>query len=160
MEKGVMQMLGSTSATGMLTNSTVAEINCYMSRRFFHQKKSSTCLAYQDFSLLKSFLAFLPHFFSICGQKWTLNNDTALYTQLLFYLAPHCSLVHTVMPCQGLCALLRIFTDGCSELGYAVIFTSKRNEAKQKRNFFRFDAKKGFFSLVSHRCETWKSEAK
>ncbi len=45
-------------------------------------------------------------------------------------------------------------------LGCAVIFASKRIEAKRKRNFFRFDAKKVRFSLVSHRCETYKSEAK
>jgi hypothetical protein len=31
------------------------------------------------------------------------------------------------------------------QLGCAVIFTSKRNEAKQKRNSFRFDAKKSAF---------------
>jgi hypothetical protein len=30
-------------------------------------------------------------------------------------------------------------------LGCAVIFASKRNEAKRKRNFFRFDAKKSDF---------------
>jgi hypothetical protein len=28
----------------------------------------------------------------------------------------------------------------------AIIFTSKHNEAKQKRNVFRIDAKKGFFA--------------
>ena len=31
-------------------------------------------------------------------------------------------------------------------VGCAVIFASKRNEAKQKRNYFRFDAKKSPFS--------------
>jgi hypothetical protein len=43
------------------------------------------------------------------------------------------------------------------ELGCAVIFASKRNEAKRKQNFFRFDAKKMLFSLVS---DLKKSEAK
>ncbi len=32
----------------------------------------------------------------------------------------------------------------------AVIFASKRNEAKRKRNFFLFDAKKSVFRLFSH----------
>jgi hypothetical protein len=32
----------------------------------------------------------------------------------------------------------------------AIIFASKQNEAKRKRNFFHFDAKKVFFRLVSH----------
>ncbi len=32
----------------------------------------------------------------------------------------------------------------------AIIFASKRNEAKRKRNFFRFDAKKVSFCLLSH----------
>jgi hypothetical protein len=31
-----------------------------------------------------------------------------------------------------------------------IIFASKRNEAKQTRNFVRFDAKKVFFRLFSH----------
>jgi hypothetical protein len=39
-------------------------------------------------------------------------------------------------------------------LGCAVIFASKRNEAKRKRNFFASMRKKGLFSLVLHRCET------
>ncbi len=42
----------------------------------------------------------------------------------------------------------------CVKVGCAAIFALKRNEVKRKGNFFRFDAKKVFFSLVSHRCET------
>jgi hypothetical protein len=33
----------------------------------------------------------------------------------------------------------------CMKVGCAVIFALKRNEAKRKRNFFRFDAKKSVF---------------
>jgi hypothetical protein len=33
------------------------------------------------------------------------------------------------------------------QLGCAVIFASKRNEAKRKLNLFRFDAKKSIFHL-------------
>jgi hypothetical protein len=36
------------------------------------------------------------------------------------------------------------------QIGCAVIFASKRNEAKRKRKFFCFDAKKVFFRLFSH----------
>jgi hypothetical protein len=35
-------------------------------------------------------------------------------------------------------------------VGCAIIFALKLNEAKRKRNFFRFDAKKVLFSLVLH----------
>jgi hypothetical protein len=48
------------------------------------------------------------------------------------------------------------------ELGCAVIFASKRNEAKRKRNFFRFDAKKSdFFACFAsmRNIEIW-SETK
>jgi hypothetical protein len=45
-------------------------------------------------------------------------------------------------------------------LGCAVIFASKRNEGKRKRNFILLGCKKSVFSLVSHRCETWKHKAK
>jgi hypothetical protein len=49
-----------------------------------------------------------------------------------------------------------------SMLGCAVIFASKRNEAKRKRNFFRFDAKKSdFFACFAsmRNVEIW-SETK
>ncbi len=117
LEKGVMQMLGSTSATGMLTNSTVAEINCYMSRRFFTRKNNELAWPNRTSACWIASGSLLPHFFSIWGQKWPLNNDTTLYSipNSSFTRPPIVLVSLLVMSCQGPYALLRIFTDGCPE---------------------------------------------